>query len=133
VNLKLGYWAPEIYESFTKRVTVIRDILVQDIDKETHSDHNHRPHLHFDFEVASAVRELGHGWKNLTKYIPLRIPNPVDDRARHDHGLPLPPDHAKFCVSVCNEMIHWPENETLNYQAVADVEVRVHPRLWRVW
>ncbi|KAK5652417.1 hypothetical protein OQA88_10459 [Cercophora sp. LCS_1] len=96
VNLKVSHWAPEIYQCFTRRVTVIRFVPVSQLERATKEQR--RRCLHFDFEVAAAVRELGHGWKNLKKYIPM-IQDPVEVRARVDKGVRLPTDRARFCVS----------------------------------
>jgi len=119
VNLKLGYWAPEVYESFTRQVTVIRNVPVRKINQ--HLDY--QPYLHFDFKVAAGVRELGHGW-NRRGILSMPL-DPAELRARRDRGkLCMPPDRTRFCVSICDDVIDWPESKTRNLQLEADAEVR---------
>jgi len=125
VNLKIGHWAPEVYGSFTRRVTVTRYVPVQEVENERkkHLDKpDYKKFIHFDFEVETAVRELGHGWKWFKNHIPL-LQSPAELQARTDKGRRLEPrDWVKFCVAPCSDMIDWPLTKTENFQDIADRE-----------
>lgn len=127
VNLKLNHWAPDVYQSFSRRVTIIRFVPVEDIERLIRGARDPAQlerYLHFDFVVTTVGRELGHGWKNLKKYIPgFMRPDPVEQRVRADKGFVLEPDRAHFCVAVCGDLVRWPAGQTANLQEVADEQV----------
>jgi len=114
-SLKL--WTPEIYESFSCPITVIRDVPVDKLDQLRGSRHI-RPCLHFDFEVQTVLRELGWGW-NFFK----SSSKPAELRAQTDSGHQLPVDRIRFCVMCCAERVSWPRHETRNLQAEAEENV----------
>jgi hypothetical protein len=128
VNLKLGYWAPEIYESFTRGVTVIREVPVSKIpfkERDGRVYYNGEPadiakYLHFDFAVVTRLRHLRLGLRDL---LPSAWSRPAELRARSDTGALLAPDRATFCISCCKEMIDWPKRRTRDRQKEADDEV----------
>ncbi len=118
----LHLWTPEIYGSFSRVFTVVRQVSAAEIDNLRKPRHL-RPYLHFDFEVETQLRELGWGW-NFFK----RSSKPAELRVQTDSGHQLPTDKIRFCVTCCAENINWPKYQTRDLQAEAEQEVR-GPRL----
>lgn len=126
-------WTPEIYQSVTLPITVVRlvevekitSILPLDVDPDTKINQNLNvkrllPYLHFDFEVDARVRELGR-CVNFFK----RASKPPDMRVKSDYGAPLPSDRTAFCVMCEPGEIVWPSRETLNLQEAAKAFVKL--------
>lgn len=107
-----------MYESVAFPVTVTRVVGVKDIDS-IRICKDLQQYLHFDFEVVTRVRELGH-YLNFFK----RASKPPDIRVQGDTGQPLRSDRTVFCVTCCPYKIEWPEHDTLVLQKEAEMVVK---------
>ena len=87
-------WTPEIYESVTIPITVVR------IMKKSQVPGPQDPplDLHFDFEVKTTLRCMGVGVSGPLFINPSK---PADMRIKDDTGVPLMSDHYSFCLR-CN-------------------------------
>jgi len=97
-------WTPEIYESVTIPITVIRIITGERPLDDPQC-------LHFDFEVKTTLRCLGVGVCGPPFTNPSK---PADRRIKDDTGEPLMPDYYSFCVfcSVTEDQL--PTHRTLD-------------------
>lgn len=130
-------WTPELYQSISFPITVTRILRVGDVERwmkqedETNDLMSSlKKSLHFDFEIETRIRELGH-CINFFK----RSSEPVDIRAKSDTGVPPHSELFAFCLFCDPKEIKyhkaedspswdWPKHDTLNMQKSAIIYVR---------
>lgn len=117
-NSEYTIWKPEIYETFTRSISVTRYVAVDDIEacKGRH-DHICR-FLHFDFILGTRLRELDRGWNGFKRIFKSAY-KPPELRRHDDSGYPLTNDQVRFCVRPCYEKIKWPKKQTRHYEKEA--------------
>jgi hypothetical protein len=113
--LNLHVWAPEVYQSVSFPVTVMRSYTVDEWENSK------RWKCHFDFEVEIFLRSMGHAGKYLQPKA-----RPADERFIKDAGKPLPnPDRFAFCISCSkDDFDNLPDVPTVDLQQVTKDQIK---------
>jgi hypothetical protein len=100
-------WTPEVYQSVTFPVSIIRVFPVDQIEQAKHGSEM-RKYLQFDFDVKVRVRELDCTWTSLIK----GRGKPADIRRQSDTGMAQPADLTAFSIICKDRELYWPRKAT---------------------
>jgi hypothetical protein len=115
-------WTPEVYQSVSWPVTVVRIVDSNELDDAMHYSSKALAYFfHFDFEVEARVRELG----NCLSFFKLGS-EPPEKRVQSDSGKPKPSDRTAFCV-LCHPQkikdVLLPAHETVTLKEAVEAAV----------